>query len=138
MAVIEINWNPEPKQLRVFALLQAVFFSLVAWGIFARGNGNVAPASVLGVSLIVCIVGVLRPRAVRPLYVLWMAAVLPIGWTVSHLLLAAIFFLFITPVGRLMRLCGYDSMHRRFDRRAKTYWKSRNETRGIRRYFKQY
>ena len=74
----------------------------------------------------------------RGVYVVWMAAVFPIGWLVSHLLLAAIYYLVITPIGIMMRVCGYDPMQRRWDRQATTYWKPRRDTDDPKRYFKQY
>jgi hypothetical protein len=64
--------------------------------------------------------------------------VFPIGWTVSHLLLAAIYYLAIAPIGVIMRVCGYDPMQRRFDRNAETYWKRRQDRDDTKRYFKQY
>jgi hypothetical protein len=67
-----------------------------------------------------------------------MAAVFPIGWLVSHLLLAAIYYLVVTPIGVMMRVCRYDPMQRRFDRQAATYWKPRRNTDDPQRYFKQY
>ena len=99
----------------------------VAW---AAGVG--AAAVVSGV------IGVFRPGLMRVVYVVWMAAVFPIGWLVSHLLLAAIYYLVITPIGVMMRVCGYDPMQRRLDRQATTYWKPRQGTDDPKRYFKQY
>ena len=46
----------------------------------------------------------------------------PIGWVVTHVVMALIFYLVVTPLGVIMRLCGRDPMERRWlDRRAKTY-----------------
>ena len=42
--------------------------------------------------------GWLRPDWARPLYVGWLYAVFPIGWTISHLILAVIYFLILTPI----------------------------------------
>ena len=67
-----------------------------------------------------------------------MCAAFPIGWTVSYLLLAAIFFLVLTPIGLVMRLFGRDPMLRALDRSAKTYWVPHNPGADPRRYFKQF
>ena len=51
-----------------------------------------------------------------------MCAAFPIGWVVSHALMAAIYYLVITPMAVAMRLLGRDPLDRRFDRDATTYW----------------
>jgi len=138
MAVLEINWNPSDKQLRQFALLLAAMLAgLTGWliwkshpPVWAAAAG--AAAAVAGAS------GVFRPRLMRAVYVGWMVAVFPLGWLISHLLLAAIYYLVITPIGMLMRWCGYDPMQRRQDRQATTYWQARQENDDPQRYFKQY
>ena len=67
-----------------------------------------------------------------------MALAMPIGWTVSHLLLLAIFYFLVTPVGLLMRGFGYDAMCSRFDRSAKSYWLKHDPGSDPARYFKQF
>jgi hypothetical protein len=74
----------------------------------------------------------------RPLYVVWMALAMPIGWAVSHLILLAVFYLVITPIGLVMRACGYDPLERRFDRTAKTYWHDLEQNPTFDQYFKQF
>ena len=140
MAVLDINWNPSNKQLRQFALLLALVLAGVA-GWLAWKSHPVAWAVGVGAAAVVSgVIGVFRPGLMRVVYVVWMAAVFPIGWLVSHLLLAAIYYLVITPIGVMMRVFGYDPMQRRLDRQAKTYWKPREDQDqdDTKRYFKQY
>ena len=59
------------------------------------------------------------PNVRRLLYLGWMRVFYPIGWVVSHLLLAIVYYLVLTPIGLVMRLFGGDPMHRGFDRSAK-------------------
>ena len=104
MAVVEINWNPGPKQLRVFSVLQFVFFAIVAvWLHYGTTYGRV-DCILLVVSLIVGVVGFAWPPLMRAVYVVWMALVFPIGWTVSHVVLAVLFYLVITPIAIIMKL----------------------------------
>jgi hypothetical protein len=62
----------------------------------------------------------------------------PIGWVVTHVVMALIFYLVVTPVGVIMRLTGRDPMEPGFDRTAKTYWKPRSTEHDPARYFRQY
>lgn len=138
MAVLDINWHPTSKQLRQFAVLQLLFFGLVAVWLDHRTGGHAATVVVLGLSLLACLIGLVRPQSLRWFFVGWIVAVYPIGWCVSFVLLTALFYLVVTPIGLIMACCGYDPMHRRWDRQADTYWRRRTPPDDIQRYFKQY
>ncbi len=138
MAVLEINWSPTGRQLRQFALLLALLLGgLTGWLVWkAQPLCWVAAAGTA--AAVAGAIGVFRPSLMRAVFVGWMVAVFPLGWLVSHLLLAAIYYLIITPIGMLMRFCGYDPMQRRLDRQAATYWQPRQKDDDPQRYFKQY
>ena len=138
MALIDVNWNPSRTELRVFAGLQLIFFAIVAWMISHRFEGTTLPRVVMIISGIAAVAGLIGPKLLRPVYVIWMAAVLPIGWVVSHVMIAAVFYLMITPFGQIMKLCGRDPMERKFETTAKTYWKTRSQQTDTKRYFRQY
>lgn len=137
MALVDINWNPSNRDLRVFAGLQWLFFGAIAGAAWKRHDAPGIVAIVIGISTLVVIVGLIAPQRIRPVYVGWMVAVFPIGWVVSHAILAAVYFLVFTPIGWLLRATGYDPMERRWDRTATTYWKPRPEPPETRRYFRQ-
>lgn len=97
------------------------------------------------VFFIVVAVGVLGGIAIlaskslgAAIYRTWMFAALPIGWTISHAILAILFYLILTPIGLILRLCGKDSMTRRVDPAAKTYWLPHTPTTDTGRYFRQF
>ena len=64
-------------------------------------------------AVVVGLLGLAVPRAIRPIYVGWMVAAFPIGWVVSHLILALIFYGLFTPLAALFRLMGRDALHRK-------------------------
>jgi hypothetical protein len=78
------------------------------------------------------------PRAGRVLYDGWIEGASPIGWTVTHLVLAAVYYLVLTPIGLLMRLAGRDPMRRTIDPNAATYWIERKNPIESKRYFRQF
>jgi hypothetical protein len=138
MALLDINWNPSSRQLRQFAGLQFAFFAAISAWLYHR-TGYPSPAlALVAVSLVAGLAGLVRPGSLRWLFVGWILAVFPVGWLVSHVLLALLFYLVITPVGAMMKCCGYDPMQRRLDRQATSYWQPRSEHRAPQRYFKQY
>jgi hypothetical protein len=136
MAVLEINWNPNRRELRQFAALWVGFFVLVGVYLFATGSSTAAV--VLCAISAVGLIGWFLPPFIRPLYVVWMALAMPIGWVVSHLLLLAMFYLVFTPIGLIMRACGYDPLERRFDKTANTYWCDLAQNTESDQYFKQF
>ena len=52
--------------------------------------------------------------------------------------MGTLFFILITPVGLFFKLTGRDSMHRRFDPEAETYWFTARAKRPREDYFKQF
>lgn len=71
-------------------------------------------------------------------YQRWLLAAVPIGWSLSALVLMLMYYLVLTPIGLVMRLCGRDAMNRRFDHDAPSYWGPHQPAADKRRYFRQY
>jgi hypothetical protein len=137
MALLQINWNPNRRELRQFAALWVGFFGLI--GVYCLSvSGSLTAAVALWAISVVGIVGWFVPSLIRPLYVVWLALAMPIGWTISHLLLLVMFYLVLAPIGLIMRVCGYDPLQRRFDRSAKSYWHDQGQDGEIEQYFKQF
>jgi len=109
--VISIQWNPERKQLRQFAgIWFPAFCALVGWSI-ARKTGHWHDVE-MGwiVAGVVSILGLVFPPIIRPVFVGLILLTYPIGWVVSHLLLGAIFYGVVTPIGISLRLAGHDPL----------------------------
>jgi hypothetical protein len=138
MAVLDIHWNPSSRQLRQFAVLQAIFFTAVAAGLYHRTGSAPSAAILLAASLLAALLGLALPSWLRWIFVGWILVAFPVGWLVSHALLAALFYLVFTPIAAMMKVCGYDPMQRRPDRQATSYWKPRPPQDDTERYFKQY
>lgn len=138
MPLVDINWQPSAKELRVFALLLVPFLALVAWFVAARWEAHTAAGLILGAAMVLGCAGLAWPAVLRPVYQVWMIAVFPIGWTISHLAMALLFYLVFTPVGLIMRACGRDPLERQWDRAARTYWKPRSPNPDKKRYFRQF
>lgn len=139
MALIEINWKPTEREARQFSVIWLPAFlatvgALVFWKFDSRSAAVAFWSAAAGVSVL----GGLLPVVRRPIFVGWMCAAFPIGWTISHVLLACIFFLIITPIGCLLRLCGHDPLKRKFDRTASTYWVPHSAGEKNDRYFRQF
>ena len=137
MGLIRINRSPSRRQLNVFGIIWLAFFSLIGWMVFQHGQPRLARVLWI-VALSLPIVGWVFPAFMRWLYVGMAYAALPIGLVVSHVILAAVYYLLVTPLGWAKRLVGYDPMERKFDDPAPTYWVPRDSRIGIERYFRQF
>ena len=138
MAVIEINRNPSRRDLLWFGLLLPVFFTVVCGLVWRRTGSLTSATSLWAIGGTVSALFALWPASRRRIYVGWMHAVYPSGWTVSHLLLAVVYFVVITPVGIALRLLRRTPLERSFDRAAATHWVRHNPAGRIERYLRQF
>ncbi len=137
--MLPINWKPSVRELRWFAGLLILFFAVVAGLWWRRSGQTTGPGMMASVAAVIGLVGLIAPTAIRGAYVVWMIAVWPIGWVVSHVLLAAIFFGVMTPIGLILRAIGRDPMRKTLDRSAKSYWIARPaEEPDSQQYFRQF
>ena len=138
MSVIEINRDPSARDLQIFGLLLAVFFGLVGGIAYWRITEPNVAFGIWATGAIALAIYWLVPLLRKPMYLGWIYLAYPIGWIISHVILGATYYLLMTPIGMLIRLFGYDSMSRRFDKQADSYWKRRDRKIESSRYFKQF
>jgi hypothetical protein len=138
MPLVSIPWRPSQRDLRIFAALQLVFCAMIALTLCQRSDACRFALALGGISTLFAILGLIRPLMIRWIYVAWMLVIYPIGWTISHLVVAMAYFGVVMPIGWLLRLCGHDPLQRYFDSQATTYWQPRPEPPKANRYFRQF
>ncbi len=139
MGLIRINKDPSRRDLRLFAgVWLPLFFFFVGFQIWRKTGALVVAAEVWAAAAAGCLVCLASPRAARAVYVGLSYVTFPIGFVVSHVVVAVTFFAVVTPVGLLLRLFGHDTLKRRFDAGASTYWTKRLDRASAERYFRQY
>ena len=139
MSVVQINTDPTRRQLNQFGSIWmgfVAFFGAIAF--FKFHNPSLARGLWVA-AVVVPIVGWVFPRFMRWVFLGMSYLAFPIGFVVSHVVLAVVYYLVLTPIGLLTRLFGYDSMKRRFDPETKSYWVERSAE-GVepKRYFRQF
>jgi hypothetical protein len=136
--MIRIERNPTRRQLRLFGLSLLLFFGLLGGILWWKTGSHMEAAVFWAIGLVGPVLGEVWPSGLRIIYLAISYATFPIGWGVSHIILALVYYLVLFPIGLILRLRGYDPMHRRFDRSAKSYWAPREREEGTERYFKQF
>jgi hypothetical protein len=117
----DVTRRPSSRILRQFSVLWLLVFGAFAALRWFGGRPD-AWAVALGVAAVgVGLAGLAVPTLVRPIFVGWMIAAFPIGWTVSRVVLATIYFVVITPIAGVFRLMGRDVLRLR-RHRLETYW----------------
>src|SRR5689334_7256673 len=108
----ELPLKPTNRILRQFAAAWLVVF--LAMGLRqVLGHGSPTTGYVLCAVAAVGVLGLVIPRAVRWLFVGATIVAFPIGWVVTLVMLAIMFYLILTPVGWLFRLRGRDLLQLR-------------------------
>jgi hypothetical protein len=136
--MIPLNVHPTDRMLRQFSGAWLVVVSgLAASQWLMRGNPRTA-MMLVSAAFLVGAAGLLRPRAVRWLFVASTVAAFPVGWVLSQLMLLMLFIGVITPVALLFRVRGRDRLWRKQPTAQSTYWKPKATTADVRRYLRQY
>ena len=134
----DIPFDPPRTTLRQFAWLWLAFFGGMAfWQALVKAH-TVLGLSLAALALTVGVMGLTRPEWVRFIYVGWMVLAFPIGWTVSQVMLALMFFGLFTPFGLVFRLIGRDPLQRTRPSRRESYWEPKPAPADLKRYFKQF
>ncbi|REJ65498.1 MAG: hypothetical protein DWQ31_17855 [Planctomycetota bacterium] len=138
MGMIEVKQTFSRRELLWFGPLMALFAGLLGWFVMRQFEADRVAYGLWGAAGVLIAVYYAVPRWQAAIFKGWIYAFMPIGWVVSHVLLAIIYYLLLTPIGLLMKVCGYDPMQRKFDRTAESYWIRRDTDRDKSTYFKQY
>ena len=138
MALIELPKEPGPVERKLFGLLVLLFCGLVGAFLAFKLEWRAAAWVLWGVGLVVTVTYYALPPLQNRIFRGWLLAFYPLGFVISHVVLAAIWYLLFTPLALLRRLIAGDPLARRRDPAAKTYWTDRDGPVESSRYFKQY
>ena len=139
MALVRLDLDPSQRELRRFAGIAFPAFCGLLGGLVAYSTGSLRGAAwIWGAGLCIGLAGLRSPIFARIVYTILLYAAFPIGYVVSYLVLGAIFFLVIMPIGLLARLVGRDALARELDRDADTYWECYDPKRPPEDYFRQF
>lgn len=106
---------------RSFGLLFVVVFGALSAYWWWRGS-HIAWLVWGGLSALFLLLTLIAPSVLQPLNRAWMAFAGLLNKIFSPLMLGAMFFLIFTPVALFMKLIRRDTMHRKFDKQAQSYW----------------
>ena len=147
MPLIDINWNPGDRELKVFGIAWFIFFTVIAFILVGKYHLSfssgwnpkwIAPMVLGSVAFLGAFVGLTVTRALKPVFILWTLLTYPIGFVISYAILALLYFILFTPIGLFMRLLGHDPLKRKWNPALGTYWEKKAKGNDIGSYFKQF
>jgi hypothetical protein len=128
MLLDEIKNIPSAKKdLRSFGIVMAVALGVL--GAWALWRGKPATWWLLGLAAAFLLFGLVLPVAFKPLQKVWMTLAVLMGWVMTRVILALLFYLVMTPIGLVGRLVGKQFVELRFDKStASSYWIPKEKT----------
>jgi asparagine N-glycosylation enzyme membrane subunit Stt3 len=116
-----INWRPDSRELRRFALAMLIGFTVLGLLSAWRAGGITTTPVVLWSIGVVLAIAAFVPGLGRVAYLVVYLPTSIIGYVVSNVILALMFFLVITPLGIILKLMGKDLLQQK-RQKAATQW----------------
>ncbi len=136
MSLVRINRSPSRRSLVTFALAWLALVGLLGAQMWHRGSRSPAEIAWM-VAAAVPLLGCLSLDLLKAVYVGLSYATYPVGFVVSHVVLALVYYLVLTPVGLVMRLFRYDPLSQRPGPQPESLWIRRVDAKTVESYFRQ-
>ena len=130
-------FKPSDKMLRQFSGLCIVFFGAIAARQEFHHHHHTAALILALLAIIIGPLGLIAPRAVKPIFIGWMYLAYPIGWLISHIVLGLIYYVLFTPVALVFRMTGRDALRLKPARQSVSYWQPKPRALDKSDYFRQ-
>jgi polyferredoxin len=120
----EIKGIKESKEdLRKFGYTVGIALIIVSGLLFWFEKENYIYFAIPGLLLILS--GLVIPQLLKPLNKIWMTFAILLGWVMTRVILAILFYLAITPIGFIARLARKDFLDLKIDKSRESYWVKR-------------
>ena len=104
-----LNWRPQLPEIRYFANTLAVLG--IVFAIILAMTGKLIPGfTVAGACIALATVCRSVPTVGRWVYIVWMLVAFALSLIISPLVIAIIYFVFLTPISLFARLTGKDEL----------------------------
>ena len=114
------NIKQTKRDFRNFGLTMGIVLGVIGAVLFFKSSSLYPWFWAIGGLFI--FLGLLLPSLLKPLYWPWMIFAVILGWFMTRLILAMLFYLVITPIGLITRLLGKLSIEIRWKQQTDSYW----------------
>ena len=114
------------KELRSFGITIGIILLLIAGFLFYKEKHSFQiflyiASSFIGFGLII-------PIILKPIYIVWMAFAIILGWFMTRVILSLLFYVIITPIGVILRIVGKDFLELKKQTVQESYWNQRDSS----------
>ena len=113
---------------RSFGLLFFIVF--IAVGLWPIIKGEEANIYLILISLFFLIFGLINSKILSPFNKAWIKFGEILGSVIAPIIMALVFFVFLTPISFLVRVFGKDLLGIKFNKKKTSYWINRNKKLG--------
>jgi F0F1-type ATP synthase assembly protein I len=118
-----LRLKEKPIEWIKFTAVIGLVVNIILWLLWRRDVLSFMVPSVAAALAILCVItAVIRPRWFRGFYRGGMTISFQFGQIIGKILLTLFFFLFVTPLGLLLRVLGKDLLLTKKNPGIKTYW----------------
>ncbi len=112
--------NTDKKTLKKFGITMGLAFLVITLIILFKHKHSIIPAAALSAAFF--LLAYTLPGILKPAYVFWMKLAFILSWINTRLVLIIIFYLFITPIAVILKVCGMDLLDKRITKTKQSYW----------------
>ena len=105
---------------RNFGLVFFIIFLI--FGLWPIKNGEEIRIWLILFAFIFLILGIMESKLLSPLNRFWFKFGMKLGAIVAPIVMGAIFFMVVTPIGLFMSMIGKDLLNKKHDKKKETYW----------------
>ena len=135
--MIKVDLKPSPQKLRQFGWIGLFGFGVIGliakliWGL------EVLPIVLWSLGGICALLAAVQPKWLLPIYLGLTIISFPIGFIIGNIAVGLIFFCMFVPLALFFRLIGRDSMQRKFEPEAQSYFDEVSATSDVKDYYRQ-
>ena len=131
-----LRLKEKPIEWIKFTAVIGVAVNAVAWLLWRKGILPIAvPVAAVIIAVLFVIVATVRPYSFRGFHRGGMTVSFHIGQTMGKVMLVLFFFVFVTPMGLMLRLFGKDLLRLKRTPDEETYWHPAKSSREFDRMF---
>jgi hypothetical protein len=135
MILADFDWEPSNRKLRQFGCVPLILSPVIIW---LWGLGGTAGSMFAGTCALFCAVGLMRPQALRPVYLAVSMVTIPIGLVMGEVALFSAYLIVFIPTGFVFRLFGRDGLDLKADHGCTTQWREKKQGHNAASYYRQF
>lgn len=113
---------------RSFGILFFIVFLII--GFYPMYKGENPNIFFLVLSLPFIILGLLNSKILTPFNKTWIKIGEILGLIIAPIIMAMVYFIFLTPISLIVRIFGKDLLNIKFNKKLETYWINRKKNLG--------